>query len=1309
MRISARSRLGFSLTELVAVLLVTLVLAAIAVPTYRAVTAEVRQDAVTTSAKALRNHLDALAAEEQIPTAAYDPTIELGLYNEDPEKITAAEYSSTEILVTGVYGSDFYYACITLADTVGGTSTVTDGICSTDEPSGTPSSQSITFAPIPDLPLSDGTRVLTASASSGLPVTFQGSTNTVCTVSGSTVTLLSAGTCTITASQSGGTNSGVVYMAAPPVARSFQLFADTVESFPLTATPGDARATLAFAPVEGATSYTGRCWDVDSTELTNSREGSRSATSTNPQEILVIELQNNLLHTCKVYADTGEFSETASVLPTAISPEPCPDIPLGGSLEDCSSGFEPEPDPDCPEGPITEATAGCGASTVVPTPTDQEISFAQPSDVLLSAGTRTVAASSSSGLIVSMTSNTPSVCSVSWFTVTVLTIGSCSLTATQAGGTSGSVTYTAATPVTRAFQVLASSVGATGQTITFPAPSDRTLGALPFTISVTASSGLPVSLGSNTTAVCAVDGSVVTVLTAGSCSLTATQAGGTSGSVTYTAATPVTRIFAVNTPSPLVSARVLDVTNHFNHKDSGPHHIFFGLQDQFGYTVDHSDTGPNFLFTAFPLNTFNDAVSTASFSNPSALAYGAHPAREDNVPGTSVEVLYLADAGSGRIFMVVWNAKRAYQIAHDFSSPTGVSWSECASSTGECLYVADAAGVWRVPLEVRCAVSGYSSTTCPVGSLQPAASIARSADGVELVLTDPVRRVFVNGSDLWTTQPDSIVRYDKNSGTVRQTVTGINPYGLVPVDGQGAFFTDIGDHRIKKVTRDDVTSGEVSVVAGSGLAAFGNGTGAQASFRSPHGITFHGNSPYLYVADTGNATIRRVNWETGATTTLLRSETIAETVVPPASSTGTVTAQISLGDRTAYGYTGNPTVNGITLPSNGHIYVNEATALGSGSAVTVAPHRLFGDYVLLSAYADNTGSQTEAQRTLQLTNPGGSAGPSMLLDSGVSGFSRNAVVVAKLGGGWSWVSPQLPLNTNLPIPVDLVEYDGDVFVAGRYKAVGNTGSSTSYVTLCRLDGGSGALLWCRNSSSRSGGSFSDLSVDGSGNLVLIGTTGTDSPGSSGSWDRWPNNAAATSYSTWNRGWILTVDPDTGYALGSVRAAGNFDPIFFGVDGSDYLGWLDCTSLCNLGDGLTVPAGTSTLVRYNATLGSYTSAGTALSSQRTVLSTGQTSSDWPGRHYLLGGDDEVRILLTNFSTTLSYTVSGPAGVVTVGPGEVVVLDETFAVTRRLTGISALENIQDGRILTVRTRSDSPATIDGSTYLPTSGGTLRVVVL
>ncbi len=95
---------------------------------------------------------------------------------------------------------------------------------SSSAPSST-TTTSLTAQTITFVPAATGTvgtpMVLSASASSGLAVTFTSSPASVCTVSGTTLTLLAAGTCTVNANQAGNTS----YSAATQVSRSITVSA----------------------------------------------------------------------------------------------------------------------------------------------------------------------------------------------------------------------------------------------------------------------------------------------------------------------------------------------------------------------------------------------------------------------------------------------------------------------------------------------------------------------------------------------------------------------------------------------------------------------------------------------------------------------------------------------------------------------------------------------------------------------------------------------------------------------------------------------------------------------------------------------------------------------------------------------------------------------------------------------------------------------------------------------------------------------------------------------------------------------------
>jgi hypothetical protein len=148
----------------------------------------------------------------------------------------------------------------------------------------------------------------------------------------------------------------------------------------------------------------------------------------------------------------------------------------------------------------------------------------------------TVVATASSGLPVSYSSTTPSVCSVGSVTgvVAAISVGTCVIAANQSGNT----TYAPASQATQSLPVVFDS----GQTITFGAAPTLSLGGTA-TVTAVASSGLAVSYSSATPSVCSVDSRTgqLTGLTEGTCIVAGDQA----GDVNYSAAPQATVSIAV--------------------------------------------------------------------------------------------------------------------------------------------------------------------------------------------------------------------------------------------------------------------------------------------------------------------------------------------------------------------------------------------------------------------------------------------------------------------------------------------------------------------------------------------------------------------------------------------------------------------------------------------------------------------------------------------------------------------------------------------------------------------------------------------
>ena len=144
------------------------------------------------------------------------------------------------------------------------------------------------------------------------------------------------------------------------------------------------------------------------------------------------------------------------------------------------------------------------------------------------------------------------------FTVTTGALSNSTPVTTAADGTATTPTWTLGE--TKGTQTLTASVSgltsalitatATGvsQTITFNSLTNKTIGDADFTVTATTTAtGLTVAFDSTTKSICTIAGATITLLTAGQCSITATQAGDS----TFAAASPVTRSFTVaSAPAP---------------------------------------------------------------------------------------------------------------------------------------------------------------------------------------------------------------------------------------------------------------------------------------------------------------------------------------------------------------------------------------------------------------------------------------------------------------------------------------------------------------------------------------------------------------------------------------------------------------------------------------------------------------------------------------------------------------------------------------------------------------------------------------
>ncbi len=128
-----------------------------------------------------------------------------------------------------------------------------------------------------------------------------------------------------------------------------------------------------------------------------------------------------------------------------------------------------------------------------------------------------------------------------------------------------------------------------------------------------------------------------------------------------------------------------------------------------------------------------------------------------------------------------------------------------------------------------------------------------------------IRKVDASAGNISTVAGTGAFGYGGDGAAA--TAARLNSHSGVAADGSGnLYIADSGNHRIRKV---DASTGNISTVAGTGTAGYsGDGAAAtSARLRSPRGVAVDG-AGNLYIADYSNRRIRKVDASTGNISTV---------------------------------------------------------------------------------------------------------------------------------------------------------------------------------------------------------------------------------------------------------------------------------------------------------------------------------------------------------------------------------------------------------------------------------------------------------
>ncbi len=397
-----------------------------------------------------------------------------------------------------------------------------------------PASQTIAFDPLPDRVIGDEDFEISATASSGLLVTFESSNTDVVTVNGNIVTIVGTGLVSIKASQAGNSN----YLAAPNVDRAFRVkdtqtitlddiapktFGDADFTLPLTASSGlgivysSSNTNVATVTLNNVTLV-----GAGETIITATQPGNAFWAEASPVEkTLTVSKADQVINFGPLEVkriDDDPFVLTASSssgLPVAYtSSNTSVAIVSGDAVSIVGPGTTvitaSEP------GNSNYKPAAAVEQTLTVKKLTQVIDFAPlPTDKIYGDAPFMLDATTTSGLSLTFESSNTSVATISGNTVTIVGAGETEITARQTGN--GTFEPTSAA------QILA--VGRATQYIDFSNFEDVVYGAGAFQLSATSSSGLPVSFSSSDPLVATVEGDMVTITGAGTAVISAMQTG----------------------------------------------------------------------------------------------------------------------------------------------------------------------------------------------------------------------------------------------------------------------------------------------------------------------------------------------------------------------------------------------------------------------------------------------------------------------------------------------------------------------------------------------------------------------------------------------------------------------------------------------------------------------------------------------------------------------------------------------------------------------------------------------------------------
>jgi len=298
----------------------------------------------------------------------------------------------------------------------------------------------------------------------------------------------------------------------------------------------------------------------------------------------------------------------------------------------------------------------------------------------------------------------------------------------------------------------------------------------------------------------------------------------------------------------------------------------------------------------------NGTGTEASFNHPSNLTWGKgsqsgnllvadiwnYKIRSITSSGVVSDAILLgSDAptdmaydSNGNLFIVGYNEHKIYKLKPTDSDPTIFAGSGTYGSADGTGTEASFYYPWAIEIDSNDNLFVSDHANHLIRKITPGGVVttfagsgsAGSADGTGTAASfntptglsfDSSGNLFVAdwlGHNIRKITPSGVVTTFAGSGSMGPAdgtgtaASFYRPLGIAIDNGNNLYIGDSYNNKIRKIT----SAGVVTTLAGSGTAGSADGTGTEASFKTPYGIEMGENNSTIYVADFGNHSIRKI-------------------------------------------------------------------------------------------------------------------------------------------------------------------------------------------------------------------------------------------------------------------------------------------------------------------------------------------------------------------------------------------------------------------------------------------------------------------